>query len=321
MRKWLDNEKGIRACPSTPRVSSFLWQMPCGDASEDSESDNKQNELAARYRLLGLRHCSTNTSPKVFHLAIQELEGCFSCIYTSSYAARELRAQLFTDAMHFVEAASTLQYSVPLQLAVASMVKSAAKVLPHQRSRDLSSMLKKCQIEHSRSFKKTGSVMSEDEEERCDSPPTSLLDLPLDCLEMITGHLDPISLASLDTTCLRMHQACPLLDHAWKCHCLSLSPNTAIQVGIKWKSQFKRLVLDDPTVLSRWRYRRILVDGKPRWAGPDHDGLDLEIGAVEWCLNGIKKSSMSTKRSGKDLSDSSGDEGESRMKLKLWEIS
>ena len=294
------------------------------DVSDESNSDDEQSELLFRYRQLGMRENSRHTT-NIFQLAIHELEGCFLHIYTSKHATRELQTLLFSDALAMVEAAfccSQLQRQChPLQSAVASMVRAAAKVLPQQRSKDLSSSLKKCQIEHARRSKQASREEDAENDAENDSlEHTSFLDLPSDCLGIILEHLDPISLASLEATCSRMHQASPLFEDAWRRHVLGVSRMYQVS-GIegRWGIQFKNMAVGKSDMLSRWKYRRVLVGGKPKWAVPEED-LGLEIDTVVWCLRGKKKGPRLKQHFDDDDSSGKEDDAEPRTKMKLWNV-
>jgi hypothetical protein len=292
------------------------------DVSDESSSDDEQSELLFRYRQLGMRESSRHTT-NIFQLAIQELEGCFSHLYTSKHATRELRTLLFSDALAMVEAAfcCSRRQCHPLHSAVTSMVRAAAKVLPQQRSKELPSLLKKKQIEHARRSKQASSAEDTENNAENDSlDHTSLLDLPSDCLGIILAHLDPISLASLEATCPKMHQASPLFEDAWRRHVIGVSrTDQASGIEGRWGSQFKIMAVGNSEILSQWKYRRVLVGGRPKWAVPEED-LGLEIDTVEWCLSGKRKGPRLKQHFDDDGSSCEEDDSEPRTKMKMWNV-
>ena len=294
--------------------------MPWND---DSSSDEKKSEqIMHRYRLLELR-LAPQRSPKVFALAIQELKECFQILYRSNLASKELKTQLFQEAMHFVEAAHTTKHSIDdraLHSAVSSMVKVAAKVMPHQRSNELSSLLKRCEINHSRDKQATQTQQLTDEELGQDSATASLIDLPSDCLELIMMHLDPFSLATLELTCQRMHQEVVVTDEVWKQHCIEniADQSQPAPAGFGWKSNFRGMAIRDPVSLFKWRYRRVLIRGRPRWAEPGEHTQHPVLEAVKWCLKGGKRKPFLSSSQSSD-GESSGEE-DARSKMKLWKL-
>lgn len=284
------------------------------NCEEDPGSDDSEHtipNLDFRYGLLCLRE--STSPPKIFALAMKELKECFQQLYLSKCSSKSLKSQLFRDAMHFVEAINTQQPTihdrVALKLEVSSMVKAAGKVMPNQRSRELSSLLKQCQITYSRDKQKLGAVHTLEDESEC----LQLVDLPSDVLSSIMTHLDPISLAVLDSTCSRMHRAAD--DDAWKRQMQHHFTEYARQSqGFGWKFSFRQMAIRHPNNLVYWRYRRVLVGGSPQWAEPGEYMHHPAIDAVKWCLEGEGSLSRSCKE------ESSDEETDVRSKTKLWKL-